>query len=208
RGPRTAAGLPSLASERGSARGLPRLAVQRPVNRSRALARGLAASPRRTSGVRGATPGLRLRAALGRWAQLHAGASGLAEPDRDRLLRRPGPVLALADVMHLFTDELAGLAGGPLAFALGLARSLERFLFGHDYLSLRVPHRKNGAGDFTLPQPSDRTQGSGGHRRALSQQGLQIWPETFGDHAVARRVRMDAVGLVQPRVGGHAVEEE
>src|SRR5262249_50734606 len=47
-------------------------------------------------------------AARGR-RKLHAGPARLGEPDRNRLLGRLGAVLAAADVVHLFADELAGL---------------------------------------------------------------------------------------------------
>src|SRR5262245_7577914 len=60
-----------------------------------------------------------------------ARAPCLRQADRDRLLRGPRAVLALANVMDLLADELAGLSGRRLALAPGLARALERFLLRH-----------------------------------------------------------------------------
>jgi hypothetical protein len=40
-------------------------------------------------------------------------------------------MLAFADVMHLFADELTRLAGGTLPLALGLPRPLERLFLRH-----------------------------------------------------------------------------
>src|SRR5262249_10479050 len=51
-------------------------------------------------------------AAFARGRQVDAGSPRLRQPDRDRLLGRPRAVLALADVMDLLADELAGLRAG------------------------------------------------------------------------------------------------
>src|SRR6185369_16504983 len=69
-------------------------------------------------------------AGLGR-PELHSGAAGLREADRDRLLGRAGAVLAFPDVLHLLADELAGLRARRLAFALVLLGALESFLLWH-----------------------------------------------------------------------------
>src|SRR5207253_8249805 len=61
-----------------------------------------------------------------RGRQVHSRAPGLAEPDRDGLLRRPRAVLALADVVDLFVDELARLRRRALALTLVASRSEER----------------------------------------------------------------------------------
>jgi hypothetical protein len=57
--------------------------------------------------------------------------SRLREANCDRLLRRPRTMLALADVVHLFADEFAGLRRGRFARLLVLACPLERGLFRH-----------------------------------------------------------------------------
>jgi hypothetical protein len=47
-------------------------------------------------------------------------------------------VLALPDVVHFFTHELAGLRGGGLALFLGFSGALGRSLLGHDLLLVRL----------------------------------------------------------------------
>src|SRR5437879_12946877 len=107
---------------------------ERPRHRARAPARRLplapASCPRRVSR---AAPGRRLRTSRRR-GELHTGTPGLAEPDRDRLLRRAGAMLALADVVNLFAHELARLRRGGLPAALVLAGALQRLLLRHDAL--------------------------------------------------------------------------
>src|SRR3972149_1336586 len=86
-------------------------------------------------GPRGAAPGRArsgLRAPLRpllraprRRRQLHAGAARLRQADRDGLLRGPGAVLAFANVVHLFTHELAGFCRWRLALALVAAGPLQ-----------------------------------------------------------------------------------
>src|SRR5690348_3187567 len=50
--------------------------------------------------------------------QIDAGAPRFREPDGDRLLGRARAVLATADILDLFADELARLGAGGFAGAL------------------------------------------------------------------------------------------
>src|SRR5438046_10526552 len=69
---------------------------------------------------------------VARWRRhAHAGTARLRESDRDRLFGRPGAVLAFADVVELFTHELAGLRAGRLPLAAVAARALQRLLLRH-----------------------------------------------------------------------------
>src|SRR6185312_7987670 len=76
---------------------------------------------------------LLLRALRGPLArrQLHAGAARLRESDGDRLLGGPCAVFALAHVLHLFANELAGLRRRRLAFPRIFVRALDRFFVRH-----------------------------------------------------------------------------
>src|SRR5262249_35395429 len=99
-------------------RGPMRFATQRPGDRTPASRRR---SSRLTTMLTDVVRALRGRARTGRHAtfrrtQRHAGASRLRQPDRDGLLRRARAVLPLANVMHLFANELAR-CGGWLAAA-------------------------------------------------------------------------------------------
>lgn len=70
-------------------------------------------------------------ALLARW-QLHAGAAGLGETNRDGLLGGAGSVFAFPDMMDFFTNKFSGL--GCRAFSrtlLSLGPSYRR-LFWHD----------------------------------------------------------------------------
>ena len=80
------------------------------------IALGLAACARRSS-------------LFGR--ELHSGAARLRQADGNGLLRRPRAVLALANVVHLFAHELAGLRRRRLSLARILVRALDRFSFRH-----------------------------------------------------------------------------
>ena len=68
--------------------------------------------------------------------QLDSGSSCLGKTDRDRLLRRPRPVLPFAHVLDLFTHELSRLRRRRLPFPRVLSRSLERFAIRHVHTSL------------------------------------------------------------------------
>src|SRR6188474_1313767 len=81
----------------------------------------------------GAALGVRRRACR-RFAQLDAGPARLRQPDRDRLLRRSRAVLALADMMDLFADELAGLRGRCFPLTFVAPRAFQRFLLWHQPL--------------------------------------------------------------------------
>src|SRR2546425_2721113 len=103
---------------------------------SGAAPRGLAgvAGPRALALLVGArrTPSRPPRGvSLRRRLQLHPGPPCLGQRDGDRLLHRPGTVLALADVLDLLADELAGLSGRGLPLALRLAGPLDRCLSWH-----------------------------------------------------------------------------
>src|SRR5437660_150674 len=90
-----------------------RLAAQRASDRAGAASRRPALRPT-TFAMRCLACGL---AALGRLAELHAGAAGLGETDGDGLLRRARAVLAFADVVNLLADEFTGLRAGRLSGA-------------------------------------------------------------------------------------------
>src|SRR5215472_3853740 len=137
-GPTTPAGRGlGLAGQRRARRGASSLALHHAPDGTAALRRRrswLAPSPPFLVGTRGrgarAPRGLPLGARLER----HAGAASLGEADGDRLLGRPRPVLALADVMHLFPNKLAGGRGGTLPLTQIFLCSLQRLLLGHRYL--------------------------------------------------------------------------
>src|SRR5205823_360219 len=109
----------------------------------------------RLRGVRRASARLGLRALRG-LAELHASAPGLAQSDRDRLLSRAGAMLARADMVDLFADELAGLRRRPLALASRAPCALQRFLLRHSRL-LYVLH------DVERSQLRTRRRRSNGH---------------------------------------------
>jgi hypothetical protein len=77
-----------------------------------------------------------LGAALPGRRQVDASPPGLGEPDRDRLLGRARPMLATADILDFFADELARLGGRGLAGAFRLAGLLDGLLPGH----VQSPH--------------------------------------------------------------------
>jgi hypothetical protein len=62
---------------------------------------------------------------------MHACASSLRQPDRDRLLGRAYAMLALTHVMDFLSHELTGLRGRRLSRALVFARSLQCGFLGH-----------------------------------------------------------------------------
>jgi hypothetical protein len=91
--------------------------------------------PPGSHGVRGAFAGLGLCGGR-RPTELNAGTASLAQADRDRLLGRARTVLAAADVMDLFADELPGLRRRPLSFASGLSSTLDSSLLRHGCIPL------------------------------------------------------------------------
>src|SRR5262245_14928327 len=112
----------------------------------------------------------------GAWSwrpDLDARASSLGETDRDRLLGRPRPVLAFANVVELLPNELTRLGGRGLALALRLAGTLQGFLLRHDPSDTAwAARRRTGAasvvpGSFTRythairATTSDRSAGKG-----------------------------------------------
>jgi hypothetical protein len=80
--------------------------------------------------------------------QLDASAPGLRKTDGNRLLRGSSAMLAFANVLHLFPDELSRLRGWRFAFSRILTRALDGPLFRHDGLprkaSLHKLHRISG----------------------------------------------------------------
>src|SRR6185295_15283998 len=93
--------------------------------RARSFRRG---GPTRTGGVLRRLPARALRARRGK---PHAGAAGLGQADRDRLLRRARAVLALAHVVYLLAHELARLRRGRLVFRFVAACGPQRLLLRH-----------------------------------------------------------------------------
>src|SRR5215813_12712965 len=69
-------------------------------------------------GIFGASSGAFLGSALARWRKGDPSAPGLGKTDRNDLLRRPCPVLAMANLADLFAHELSCLRGGRFAGAL------------------------------------------------------------------------------------------
>ena len=65
------------------------------------------------------------------WWQRNTRAARLRKPDGNCLLGRTGAVLALANVMNLFTNEFACLGGGRFALFGVASRAEESFLFWH-----------------------------------------------------------------------------
>jgi hypothetical protein len=108
-------------------------AFQRPLGGSRAAARcrGFASSARLKSPL-GAAPGLLRNLTFVRRRQTNPGAARFRETYRDRLFGGPSAVFAFSDVMHLFTDELAGLRARGLAFSFSVFGSLDRLFLRHD----------------------------------------------------------------------------
>jgi hypothetical protein len=63
--------------------------------------------------------------------QLHSGSPCFRQANRDSLLWRPGPVLSFTNVMHLFSNEFAGLRAGRFSFSFILAGAFYGFLLRH-----------------------------------------------------------------------------
>jgi len=63
--------------------------------------------------------------------QIDAGAARFREPDGDRLFCGSCAVLALADMMHLFANEFAGLCRRGFTLPLVALRPFDRFLLRH-----------------------------------------------------------------------------
>src|ERR1700750_823686 len=76
-------------------------------------------------GVFCASAGPRFGFALARRGEIDAGATGLGQTDGDRLLGRPGAVLAAANLADLIMHELAGLRARRFALALVVAGFLD-----------------------------------------------------------------------------------
>src|SRR4029078_9208811 len=109
-----ARGAVGLARERGVRGGAAGLALERPG--------GGAGARGRFARGRAALAGRVMSLLVGK---VHAGAPRLRQAYRDRLLRSLRSVLAFADVVHLFADELARLGARGLARALVAAGGFE-----------------------------------------------------------------------------------
>ena len=128
----------------GRRRGLPREGTAG-GRRMPLVLEGLAGRPRATRGRRPARApsatsrvvGLGLSTCLLgggaplRRRQRDARAPRLRQTDRDRLLRRPRPVLSGADVVNLFSHVLSRLSRRGLPLGLVALRSSSHSLFGH-----------------------------------------------------------------------------
>jgi hypothetical protein len=75
-------------------------------------------------GVFRASAGPRFGFALARRGEIDAGATGLGQSDGDRLLGRPGAVLAAANLADLLMHELAGLRA-PRLSGMGILRNAQ-----------------------------------------------------------------------------------
>lgn len=73
---------------------------------------------------------------LGR-LQLHARTASLGKANGDRLLWRPGPVLALTDVMYFFPNKFPRLGARRFTFASIFLGAFYGLLLGH--MSLTLP---------------------------------------------------------------------
>jgi len=82
-------------------------------------------------GAFGTTAGLFRNASPRRRTQLHSGTPGLRQSDRNGLFGRASAVLALANMMHLFANELAGLSARGFALLRIPARAFNGFVFWH-----------------------------------------------------------------------------
>src|SRR5215813_2652456 len=137
-GPTTPAGRGlRLAGQRRTRRGASSLALHHTPDGTAALRRRrswLAPPPPCLIGTRGQGARAPRGLPLGGRLERHPGATSLGKADGDRLLGRPRPVLALADVMHFLLNELAGGRGGALPLTQIFLCSLQRLLLGHGYL--------------------------------------------------------------------------
>src|SRR6185437_4702660 len=102
---------PRLGRQRPRRSRAARLALQHVRDRARHARPPLRVAPSLADliGIFRAAPGAFLGAALLRRLERDAGATRLRQPDRDRLPRRAGAMLAAADLLHLLADEFAGL---------------------------------------------------------------------------------------------------
>src|SRR5947207_1550751 len=124
-----------LPGQRRVRRSAVRFTPKRFADRARALGGWLAARRRAVSArvcSRGALARARRCLALLWRRKVDAGSSRLGQSDGDRLLGGSRAVLAFADVVHLFADELAGLRRRRLAFALVTLCSFQCFFLWHD----------------------------------------------------------------------------
>src|SRR5688500_12531208 len=76
-------------------------------------------------------PGLLRDFAFWRWRQVYACSARFGQPDSDRLLSRPRPVLAFTDVLDLLSNEFASLRARRFTFTRSLLRSLNGLFFRH-----------------------------------------------------------------------------
>lgn len=87
------------------------------------------------------------------WFQIHAGPPCLRQADGNGLLGRSRPVLAFADVMYLFSYELARLSRRGLSLRLVAVSALQGLLFRHVRSPVRrgARSRPTRSRDCTLP---------------------------------------------------------
>jgi hypothetical protein len=64
--------------------------------------------------------------------KIDAGTTRFRQAYRDRLFGGARTVFTFPDVMHLLTNELAGLRAAGLSFLFGSSGSLESLFLGHD----------------------------------------------------------------------------
>jgi hypothetical protein len=63
--------------------------------------------------------------------KIHTGATSFRQTYRDRLFSGSGTMLAFPDVMHFFTNELAGLSACGFSFSLGFSGPLHSLFLWH-----------------------------------------------------------------------------
>jgi hypothetical protein len=78
-----------------------------------------------------------LRRGLG-WLQRNPGATSLAQANRNRLLRRPCPMLPLTHMLYLFMNKLSSSCRWSLAFAQVFFGAFDGSFIRHN----RAPFRR------------------------------------------------------------------
>jgi hypothetical protein len=86
------------------------------------------------------------RLSFGGSLQLHPGAAGFGEPDRDCLFGAAGAVLASPDVVDCFADIFARLTRRCLALPPGTTRSFKDGFLGHDIFRVESPGGNHAGG--------------------------------------------------------------
>jgi hypothetical protein len=146
--PRRRPGLPRQRSLRGCRPALP---PKRLLGGAGSLWRNLGPAPSASEGTRRRLSSLRRGRAFLRRRQCDSLAPRLGEPDRDRLLRRTGAVLAFPNVVHLFANEFPGLGRRRFSLSRVLPGRGEGFFVR---IGMHVTFRHSVHLEFPGPQES------------------------------------------------------